>query len=301
MFAAHRAAVRNAKWIPLLFAAACTSQVAGHSEDQDSTAGASIQVTDHLSGCDGVASSTIPSSGDYYMTTFGGGADTQSMSCGGTADGVGWYAASRQRYGCGAKLQVEANGKCVVLTALDYGPDVCVEAAAGGPILDMSPAASKLLYDVSSAGWSDRLKVTVTEMPSSTPDGPCTSNGDGSGSDNGSGSDGSGSSSSGDAQCSSATLGFDVDTGVCVQAASDGNWYSCDNGNWDSIDSTSDCSSTYAWCSSPTLGEDVPPGACVQSAASGTWFQCNGTEWVTPVDTSAESGPLGDCSSWHPL
>jgi hypothetical protein len=297
--------VRNAKWIPLLFAAACTSQVAGHSEDQDSTAGASIQVTDHLSGCDGVASSTIPSNGQYYITTFGGGADTQSMSCGGTADGVGYYAASRQRYGCGAKLKVEANGNCVVLTAMDYGPDVCVEAAAGGPILDMSPAGSEILYGVSSAGWSDRLPATVTEMPSSTPTGPCTSDGDGSGSDgsgsDGSGSDGSGSSSSGDAQCSSATLGFDVDSGTCVQAASDGNWYSCDNGSWDAIDSESGCSMTYAYCYSPTLGESVPAGSCVQSAASSTWFQCNGTEWVTPVDTSAESGPLGDCSSWDPL
>jgi hypothetical protein len=302
MFVANRGAVRNAKLVSVMFLAACTSQVTGHSEDSDSTAGASIQVTDHLSGCDGVASSTIPSSGAYYMTTFGGGADTQPMSCGGTADGVGWYAASRQRYGCGAKLQVEANGKCVVLTALDYGPDVCVEAAAGGPILDMSPAASELLYGVSGAGWSDRLKVTVTEMPSSTPDGPCSAS-SGSGSDDigdGSGSDGSGSSSSG-ASCSSATLGFDVDAGTCVQAASDGNWYQCTDGDWDSISSTDNCASTYAWCYSPTLGEDIEPRGCVQSEASNTWFQCNGTEWTTPVSTSAESGPLGDCSSWHPL
>lgn len=273
------------------------------SEDQDSTAGASIQVTDHLSGCEGQASSSIPSSGVYYMTTFGGGADTQPMACGGTADGKGYYAASRQRYGCGAKLQVEANGQCVVLQAMDYGPDVCVEAAAGGPILDMSPAASKILWNVSGAGWSDRLKVNVTEVSSSTPLGPCTANGNGSGSDSGSGSgsDSGSGSSSGNAGCSSATLGTDVDDGTCVQASSDGNWYQCDNGNWDSISSTSSCSLTYGWCSSATLGEDVPPRTCVQSAASGTWFQCNGTEWVTPVDTSAESGPLGDCSSWHAL
>jgi hypothetical protein len=304
MLAAERVAVRNAKLIGILFVAACTSQVSGHSEDQDSTSGASIQVTDHLSGCDGVASSTIPASGDYYMTTFGGGADTQPMSCGGTADGVGYYAASRQRYGCGAKLQVEANGKCVVLTAMDYGPDVCVEEAAGGPILDMSPAGAKILWDTSSAGWSDRLKINVTEVPSSTPVGPCTasSGGGGSGSGDGSGSDQSGGGGGGgNASCSSATLGFDVDAGTCVQAASDGNWYSCDNGNWDAIDSTDSCASTYAWCYSPTLGEDIEPRGCVQSESSGTWYQCNGTEWTTPVSTSAESGPLGDCSSWHPL
>ena len=271
------------------------------SEDQDSTAGASIQVTDHLSGCEGIASKTIPSSGVYYMTTFGGGADTQPMACGGTADGVGYYAASDQRFGCGAKLQVEANGKCVVLEARDYGPDECVEAAAGGPILDMSPAGAKILWNTSSAGWSDRLKINVTEVASSTPLGPCSATSSGSGSDSGSGSGSGSGTSSGGASCSSATLGTDVDDGVCVQAASDGNWYQCDNGSWDSIDDESGCSQTYAWCSSPTLGKDVPPASCVQSAASGTWFQCNGTEWVTPVDTSNETGPLGACQSWDPL
>jgi hypothetical protein len=288
--------VRIAKLLlPLI--AACTANVAGY-EDTNSTSGVSITLNDHLSGCDGVASSTIPANGVYVMTTFGGGADTQTMSCGGIADGVGWYAASRQRYGCGAKLQVEANGKCVVLSALDYGPDVCVEAAAHSPVLDMSPRASEALYGVSGAGWSDHLTVTVTEVASSTPVGEC--DGSGSGSDSGSGS-GSGSGTTGDAGCSSATLGFDVDAGTCVQAASDGNWYQCDDGSWNAISSESGCSMTYAWCSSATLGKDVPPGTCVQSASSQTWFQCNGTEWVTPVDTSNETGPLGTCSSWNAL
>jgi len=294
--------VRTVKLLfPLLFMAACTAEVAG-SEDTDSTSGASISFNDHLSGCDGVASSSIPADGEYVMTTFGGGADTQPMACGGEADGVGWYSASRQRYGCGAKLQVEANGKCVVLSALDYGPDVCVEAAADSPILDMSPAASEYLYGVSGAGWSDHLTVTVVEVASATPVGPCsdTSTGTGSGTDSGSDS-GSGASGSSGAGCSSATVGFDVDDGTCVQAASDGTWYACDDGNWDAISSEASCTMTYGWCSSATLGEDVPPRTCVQSAASSTWFQCNGTEWVTPVDTGAETGPLGACSSWHAL
>jgi hypothetical protein len=34
---------------------------------------------------------------------------------------------------------------------------------------------------------------------------------------------------------------------------------------------------------------------------SGLQFQCNGQDWVTPVDTSAQSGPIGECSSWNPL
>lgn len=276
--------------IPLL--SGCTSEVAG-SEDSDTTSGVSIANSDHLSGCDGVASSTIPADGVYVMTTFGGGADTQPMSCGGIADGVGWYAASRQRYGCGAKLQVEANGKCVVVSAMDYGPDVCVEAAAHSPVLDMSPRAAEVLYGVSGAGWSDGLTVVATEVASDTPVGECTSTSTGSGS--------TGSGSTGATGCSSATLDFDVDAGDCVQAASDGNWYQCDNGDWSEISSTSSCGATYAWCHSATLGTDVPPRTCVQSASSSTWYQCNGTDWATPVDVAAETGPLGACSSWNPL
>src|SRR5215467_3240479 len=123
-------------------------------EDEGATSGASINNLDPLlSGCHGHASSTIPADGVYVVTTFGGGSDTQPMSCGGTADGVGWYAASRQRFGCGAKLQVEANGKCVVVAAEDYGPDVCVEHAAGFPVLDVSPRVTRELFGISSAGW----------------------------------------------------------------------------------------------------------------------------------------------------
>jgi len=107
--------------------AAC---MVGEDEATDSTAGASVGSTERLNGCHGHASSTIPSDGRYVITTFGGPGDHQSMSCGGYADGSTWYAASRQRYGCGAKIQIEANGKCAVASTLDYGPDVCVENAA---------------------------------------------------------------------------------------------------------------------------------------------------------------------------
>ena len=264
----------------------CTADVP-ISEDTDSTAGASIQIDDHLSGCHGHASSSIPADGRYVMTTFGGGADNQQMSCGGYADGVGWYVASRQRYGCGSRLQVEANGNCVVLDALDYGPDVCVEAAANSPILDMSPRASKALYGVSSAGWSDHLVVTVTEVDASTSTGPCTSTGGGGGTTG--------------ASCSSSTLARDVNDGTCVQSAGDASWYQCSNGAWNAIANTSTCTSTYAWCSSATLGTTVPPRTCVQSASSGNWYQCNGQAWVRPVDTAAQTGPIGACASWHPL
>jgi hypothetical protein len=280
----------------LLFAAACTADVASAPpEDTDATAGVSINITPDLSGCHGHASSTVPADDRYVMTTFGGGADTQSMSCGGTADGVGWYAASRQRFGCGAKIQVEANGVCVVLAALDYGPDVCVEAAAHMPILDMSPRASKALYGVSGAGWSDHLVVTATEVDASTPLGPCSDTGGGSGSGSGSGSGGGG-----DAACASSTLDRDVDTGTCVESATDANWYQCENGQWNTISSTADCTASFGYCHSATLGKDVPARTCVQSGSSGIWYQCNGQGWASPVDTSAHSGPIGACSTWNP-
>lgn len=274
---------------------ACTADVSpNNTEDGDSTAGASITITPDLSGCHGHASTEIPDDGDYVMTTFGGGADTQKMSCGGTADGTGWYAASRQRYGCGAKLQIEANGKCVVVSALDYGPDVCVENAAGSPIIDLSPRAAKVLWNTSGAGWSDHLHVTVTEVDASTPVGLCT--------------DappppppsGGGDSGNGSTTCSSATLDRDVDNGTCVQSATDGEWYECQDGAWVSKAGTSGCTESFAYCDSATLGKSVPPRTCVQSGSTGKWFQCNGQSWVSPVDVAGESGPIGDCAKMYP-
>lgn len=284
------------KLLPIALVA-CTSNV-DITEDEGSTSGASINYTSHLTGCHGQASSTIPSSGSYVLTSFGGPGDEQPMSCGGRADGVGWYAASRQRYGCGTKLQVTANGKCVVLAALDYGPDVCVENAAHSPILDVSTAASKLLFGTTSAGWSDHFVVNVTQVASSTPLGPCTTGGDMGGGGGGGG--GSGSGSTMGAACASSTLGRDVDTGTCVQSATDALWYQCNDGNWDGIPDANACAVSYGYCDSASLGRAVPARTCVQSASSGTWFQCNGSAWVTPVNTSTRTGALGACSTWNP-
>ncbi len=302
MLAALAGGVRNLAVLTGLLLAACGPTKIAGSEDQGSTSGVSITITPNLTGCDGVASSTIPADGTYVMTTFGGGADDQPMSCGGQANGVGWYAASRQRYGCGAHLQVEANGKCVVLEAMDYGPDVCVENAADSPVLDMSPAGAKILYDTSSAGWSDHLIVQVTEVSADTVLGPCEASSggsDGGGSSAGSDTDTGGGATQA-ASCSSSTLDRDVSDGECVQSASDGNFYECDNGNWDAIADTSACSETYAFCESATLGYAVPPRTCVQSGTTGIWYQCNGESWVSPVDTDSEAGPVGDCSDWYP-
>lgn len=284
----HSAAAVRKLLVLVPFIAACTSNVDIISEDQGSTEGASIAVNSRLSGCHGKASSAVPSDGRYVITTFGGPGDHQQMSCGGYADGTGWYAASRQRYGCGSHVQVEVNGKCVVLETQDYGPDVCVEAAAHMPVIDVSPRASKLLFGVSGAGWSDHLVVTVTPVASSTPLGPCVPGGGGGG-------------GGGTTTCPSATLDRDVSSGTCVQDASDSKWYQCSSGTWVPKSSSAGCATAYGFCNSPTLGIAVPPRSCVQSAASSTWFQCNGQQWVKPVDVAGQTGPIGACSSMHPL
>src|SRR5688572_24093453 len=80
--------------------------------------------------CAELTYSDIPANGIYYLTTFGGGTDTQDMSCGGSADGTWHYAAGRSRFGCGAKLLVEEGGASCVVEVADCGPNRCVEQAA---------------------------------------------------------------------------------------------------------------------------------------------------------------------------
>ena len=183
--------------------------------------------TSNLSGCHGVASSSQPSSGDYYLTSFGfSSGDDGIMSCGEyTKTGSWYYAASRQRFGCGSHIQIEANGKCVVAETDDYGPDQCVEVAAGRPIIDASPLVSEYLFGTKSAGWSDRYAIHVTAVDASTPLGPCSS---------GSSNNSSSSNSSPSYQCYSHTLGAYEPALTCVQSASDDVWYQCTDSGWES-------------------------------------------------------------------
>ncbi len=144
--------------------------------EPDSEDGQSIlAVPESLHGCRGHASSSIPAAGNYYLTSFGNSpGDDGQMSCGEyTKHGSWYYAASRQRYGCGSHIRIEARGKCVVAETDDYGPDVCVENAAGKPIIDASPLVSKYLFGASSAGYSDHFAIHVTRVASNTPLGPC--------------------------------------------------------------------------------------------------------------------------------
>jgi hypothetical protein len=270
--------------VAFLSVTACTIEVDSTFEDEDATEGSSITEIHALTGCNGRADNAIPADGRYTITTFGGPGDHQPMSCGGYADGTWYYAASRQRYGCGSHVEIRANGNCVVAQTDDYGPDVCVERAAHMPIIDVSPAVARALFGTSSFGWSDHVTVTVTEVPASTPLGRCSD----------------APTPPAASSCSSATLARDVAEGTCVQAAGDGAWYRCSGGAWVARGSST-CTTSYAWCASATLGEDVPPRTCVQSASSSLWYQCNGQGWVRPVDTGAGSGPLGACSSMHGL
>lgn len=127
-------------------------------------------------GCSTLSYSDIPADNVYYVTTFGGGADTQPMSCGGTADGTWAYVADSARFGCNSKLLIEAQGKSCVAEVRDCGPNRCVEEAAcscscGGhfPIIDASPFITKYLVGSSAVGWSEKIKVTAKLVDSATP------------------------------------------------------------------------------------------------------------------------------------
>jgi hypothetical protein len=151
-------------------------------------------------GCSALSYGDIPANNIYYITTFGGGTDTQTMSCGGSADGTWAYIADRERFGCGAKVKVEANGKSCVAEVADCGPNKCVEEAAcycscNGhfPIIDASPFITKYLFNSSSAGWSDKTQVTAVQVgDGSTVGCPGKSTGGGAGAGGSSGSGGVG-------------------------------------------------------------------------------------------------------------
>lgn len=135
-----------------------------------------------VGGCQCVSSGTcaqlsysdVPADGKYVITTFGGGSDTQPMSCGGSADGTWAYVADRARFPCGTKLLVEAKGKHCVAQVADCGPNRCVEQAAAGscnahvPVLDASPLITKHLFGFSQTGWSDKLTVVATPIDQSS-------------------------------------------------------------------------------------------------------------------------------------
>lgn len=86
-----------------------------------------------------------------------------------------WFAADADRYGCGARIRVTncVNGKSVVLTTLDKGPNCkSVEQKYAAPVLDMSHDAMIYLFDGKTYGGSDKKAVIVEKVDASTPLGP---------------------------------------------------------------------------------------------------------------------------------
>lgn len=171
-----------------------------------------------------IAGRNIPADNMYYVTTFGGGSDNQRMACSGYADARWMYIADSWRFGCGSRVKMTnpRTGRWCVVQVADVGPNICVERAAGRPIIDASPAITRELFGIGSAGWSDRVSVRAERVPSSTAMG-C-----------------GGTSSAptpapapgGGRTCYSTTWGRDMPVGACVQSRSDSRFYQCTIRGW---------------------------------------------------------------------
>jgi hypothetical protein len=172
-----------------------------------------------------IAVRTRPADNLYYLTTFGGGSDNQRMACFGYADGRWLYIADSWRFGCRSRVKLTnpRTGRWCVTQVADVGPNICVERAAGKAIIDASPAVSRELYGIGSAGWSDRVVVRAELVAATTPVG-C-----------------GGASSTpvtpppgqnGGRTCYSTTWGRDMSLGACVQSRSDRTFYQCTNLGW---------------------------------------------------------------------
>ncbi|MFO0658257.1 MAG: hypothetical protein U0165_00260 [Polyangiaceae bacterium] len=86
-----------------------------------------------------------------------------------------WFAADASRFGCGSHIRLTncANGKQVVLTTLDVGPNCnSVEKNYGAPVIDMSHDAMVYLFDGSTYGGGDLMPVVVEEVDDTVPLGP---------------------------------------------------------------------------------------------------------------------------------
>jgi len=151
--------------------------------------------------CSGTWGTAKAQNGDYYATAFGCWVDADgdshqdpgdncipaclskakssglcpNMSGPQCEEHVNWYAADAGRFGCLARLRVTnpANGKSVVVVALDYGPNCSVEKQVNHAAVDLSYPANDYLFG-SAQGIVDKSKVHVVEVDASTPLGPVT-------------------------------------------------------------------------------------------------------------------------------
>ena len=179
-----------------------------------------------------IAGRTRPADSLYYITTFGGGSDTQPMACFGTADGRWMYIADSWRFGCRSRVKLTnpRTGRWCVTQVADVGPNICVEQAARKPIIDASPVITRELYGVGSAGWSDRILVRADLVASNTPLGCGTGSGAPTAPSTTPATPAPG--QNGGRTCYSTTWGRDMGLGACVQSRSDRIYYQCTNLGW---------------------------------------------------------------------
>jgi hypothetical protein len=149
--------------------------------------------------CSGSYGTAKMDDGNYYATSFGcwvdGNGDPHSdpgdncipgclnqaqnaglcagMSGPACEQSVNWFAADAGRYGCLARLRVTnpANGKSVVVVALDYGPACWVEDQVDDGVLDLSYPSTNYLFG-DQVGVLEKKGVHVVEVDPSTPLGP---------------------------------------------------------------------------------------------------------------------------------
>ena len=244
-----------------------------------------------------IAGRDVPSDNAYYLTTFGGGGDTQRMSCGGSADATWYYVADKWRFGCGAHVRITnpATGASCVAQVADVGPNICVEQAAGRPVIDASPLVSLALFHVHEAGWSDRRDIVAELVDNTTPLG-C---------DDGSGSTGTGmgtTCASGQTRCGTSCVDVQSDIrncGACGHACDAGS--TCDGGMCNAGTDTGSCPSGQLDCGSGCI--DVQSdmrncGACHNACDAGVACMggaCGGTG-TTGTGTSGCDGTLTTCS-----
>jgi len=143
--------------------------------DTGGPAGESVSAC--LARVGGLTDDRTPMDQGYVLTTFGGGADTQAVACAGAADadGTWYYVADAQRHPCGLRMRIvnPSRTRCVVAEVADIGPNACVEEAAGRPVVDASPLVAQVLFDVSSAGYSEGRELLAAPVGSANALGPC--------------------------------------------------------------------------------------------------------------------------------
>lgn len=131
--------------------------------------------TDYNCGCKSGCCTTIPSDGNYYLTSFCDSSTACGQSCGNCQ---GWYATSAIRFRCNAQLKCCRGNDCVTLKVIDSGPGCWVEEKVGRAIIDASYSTCKHFTGGSSCGWSDRIsinckKITTDAMMPDDMLGPC--------------------------------------------------------------------------------------------------------------------------------